>query len=71
MLMPQLEECIPVWLPMAAGSDADSTFLFIASYFVVEPINQEVANGSLVTLTCIAEAFQVQAISGHALIPCL
>ena len=41
----------------AAGSDADSTFLFIASYFVVEPINQEVANGSLVTLTCIAEAF--------------
>ena len=41
----------------AAGSDSDSTFLFIAPYFIIEPVNVETANGSLVTLQCVAEAF--------------
>ena len=41
----------------AAGSDSDSTFLFIAPYFILQPVDQETANGSSVTLQCVAEAF--------------
>ena len=41
----------------AAGSDYDSTFLFIAPYFIIEPVNEEIINGSTVTLQCVAEAF--------------
>ena len=41
----------------AAGNDADSTFLFIAPYFIFETANEETSNGSSVTLQCVAEAF--------------
>ena len=41
----------------AAGNDSDSTFLFIAPYFITEPVNEETDNGSSVTLQCVAEAF--------------
>ena len=41
----------------AAGNDSDSTFLFIAPYFIFEPVNEETSNGSSVTLQCVAEAF--------------
>ena len=41
----------------AAGSDYDSTFLFIAPYFTTEPISVETSDASSVTLLCVAEAF--------------
>ena len=41
----------------AAGNDSASTFLFIAPYFIIEPVDAETQNGSLVTLLCVAEAF--------------
>ena len=41
----------------AAGSDSDSTFLFIAPYFITEPVDEETTNGSSVTFQCVAEAF--------------
>ena len=41
----------------AAGNDSDSTFLFIAPYFITEPVDEETTNGSSVTLQCVAEAF--------------
>ena len=41
----------------AAGNDSDSTFVFIAPYFIIEPMNIETTNGSSVTLQCVAEAF--------------
>ena len=41
----------------AAGNDADSTFLFIAPYFIIEPVSEETQNGSSVTFQCVAEAF--------------
>ena len=41
----------------AAGSDSDSTFIFIAPYFISEPVNLEATNGTSVTLQCVAEAF--------------
>ena len=41
----------------AAGSDSDSTFLFIAPYFITEPVEHLTANGSTITLQCVAEAF--------------
>ena len=41
----------------AAGSDSDSTFLFIAPYFITEPVNGAIANGSLTIFQCVAEAF--------------
>ena len=41
----------------AAGNDSDSTFIFIAPYFVSQPINITTTNGSSVNLLCIAEAF--------------
>ena len=41
----------------AAGDDSDSTFLFVAPYFVTEPGNRETVNGSSVILQCVAEAF--------------
>ena len=41
----------------AAGSDSDSTFLFIAPYFITQPDNEETDNGSSVSLLCVAEAF--------------
>ena len=41
----------------AAGNDSDGTFIFIAPYFVIEPIGEKTANGSSVTLQCVAEAF--------------
>ena len=41
----------------AAGSDSDSTFLFIAPYFITQPVDEETSNGSSVTLQCVAEAF--------------
>ena len=41
----------------AAGNDSDSTFLFIAPYFITEPVDEDVSNGSSVTLHCTAEAF--------------
>ena len=40
-----------------AGMDADSTYIFIAPYFIIQPVNQEVNNGSLISLLCLAEAF--------------
>ena len=41
----------------AAGNDSEDTFLFIAPYFITEPVNKETTNGSSVTLLCVAEAF--------------
>ena len=41
----------------AAGSDSDSTFIFISPYFISQPVNEETINGSSVTLQCVAEAF--------------
>ena len=41
----------------AAGSDSDSTFIFIAPYFITQPVNEETDNGSPVTLQCAAKAF--------------
>ena len=41
----------------AAGNDSDTTFVFVAPYFISEPINEETSNGLLVTLQCVAEAF--------------
>ena len=41
----------------AAGNDSASTYVFIAPYFISQPMNEEVTNGSSVTLQCVAEAF--------------
>ena len=41
----------------AAGNDSDSTFLFIAPYFISQPVDEETTNGSSVTFQCVAEAF--------------
>ena len=41
----------------AAGNDSDNTFLFIAPYFIAQPVNEKTDNGSLVTLRCVAEGF--------------
>ena len=41
----------------AAGNDSDSTFLFIAPYFIIQPVNEEVVNGSSLNLQCVAKAF--------------
>ena len=41
----------------AAGNDSDSTFLFIAPFFITQPVDEETSNGSSVTLQCVAEAF--------------
>ena len=41
----------------AAGNDSASTYLFIAPYFISQPVNRNTANGSSVTLQCVAEAF--------------
>ena len=41
----------------AAGNNTDSTFVFISPYFITEPVDQLTANGSSITLHCLAEAF--------------
>ena len=41
----------------AAGNDSDSTFLFIAPYFITEPVDEETDNGSSVIFQCVSEAF--------------
>ena len=45
-----------------AGSDEDSTFLYISPYFVTQPMDVLTTNGSSITLLCEAEAFPSPAI---------
>ena len=41
----------------AAGDDSDNTYIFISPYFITEPVDRLTANGSSITLQCVAEAF--------------
>lgn len=41
----------------AAGSDADSTFVYVAPYFITEPVDTLTSDGTTDALICEAEAF--------------
>ena len=41
----------------SAGNNSDSTFVFISSYFIIQPNDRGGINGSTLTLICEAEAF--------------